>query len=118
MMTRARSCSVKKQRHKKVLKLCKGYFGRAKSCFSIAKRLLIRSYNFQFYSRKKKKSEKRREFISIINAFCRDRGTKYSIFINKFNKHKISKVVDRKSFALTIQNNLQGAKNIFSIVTE
>ncbi|BCL65665.1 50S ribosomal protein L20 [uncultured bacterium] len=115
-MTRVKYSVKKRQRHKKVLKLCKGYFGRSKSCFKIANRLLKRSYNYQFYDRKKNKSNKRREFISIINAFCRSIGFKYSEFICKLNLSKYKNILDRKSFAILIQNDIKSAHNLFKLI--
>lgn len=115
-MTRVKYSVKRRQRHKKILKLCKGYRGRSKSCFKIANRLLRRSYNYQFRDRKNKKSNKRREFISIINSFCRSMGTKYSRFIYKLNLSKFRDILDRKSFAVMIQNSIDDANKIFKLV--
>lgn len=115
-MTRVKYSVKKRQRHKKILNLCKGYRGRAKACFKIANRLLRRSYNYQFRDRKNKKSNKRREFISIINAFCRSLGTKYSKFIHKLNTSKYKYILDRKAFAIIIQNNIEAANHLFKLV--
>lgn len=115
-MTRVKYSVKKRSRHKKILKLCNGYRGRSKSCFKIANRLLRRSYNYQFRDRKKKKSNKRREFITIINAFCRSMGTKYSEFIHKLNASKIKNILDRKAMAITIQNDIEKATHLYNLV--
>ena len=105
---------VKRQRKNKYLRAAKGNFGRHNRCYVIARRILERAWAFSFKGRKERKRTFRSKFIAIINTFCRENDSKYSVFINKFNNHSISKTLDRKSFALLIQHDINAAKSVYN----
>lgn len=73
--------SVRWQRHKKILKYAKGFFGRGKSCFRIAVNRVHRAWAFEFRDRKNKKREFRRAWIQRVNAASREHNVPYSRFI-------------------------------------
>ena len=84
-------------RHKKVLKLAKGFRGRSSKCYRIAIERLERSWLFAYRDRRNKKRDFRGLWIQRINAAVRAVGMKYSTFINGLKKADIS--VDRKILA-------------------
>ncbi len=65
-------------RHKKVLKRAKGYFGRKSKLFKVANQQVLKSGNYAYRDRKRKKRDFRRLWISRINAAARQHGLSYS----------------------------------------
>lgn len=66
------------QRHKKVLKLAKGYKGGKSKLYRVANEQVMKSGNYAYAHRKLKKREFRQLWIARINAAARDNGTNYS----------------------------------------
>lgn len=91
-----RGISVKK-RHKKVLKLAKGYRGARSKLFRTAKEAVNRSFAYQYRDRRARKREFRRLWIIRINAAVRPHGLSYSKFINGLGKAGID--INRKMLA-------------------
>jgi len=89
-MSRVKRGVMTHKRHKKILKLAKGFWGKRKNVFRRAKETLLRAMAFAFAGRKLKKREFRRLFIARINAACRTRGWSYSKFIDALNKANIT----------------------------
>ena len=102
-MTRAKSGKISKNRHKKVLKLAKGYRGRSKNCFRIAIEKVEKALSYAYRDRKNRKRDFRRLWIQRINATARQHGMIYSEFINGLKKTGIE--VDRKMLAELAVNN-------------
>jgi large subunit ribosomal protein L20 len=96
-MTRSVSGTVNKKRHKKVLKLAKGYRGRAKSCFRVAIEKVEKGLQYQYRDRKRKKRDFRALWIQRINAAVREHGLTYSQFIGALKVAGIE--MDRKVLA-------------------
>jgi large subunit ribosomal protein L20 len=96
-MTRSVSGTVNKKRHKKVLKLAKGYRGRAKSCFRVAIEKVEKGLQYQYRDRKRKKHDFRALWIQRINAAVREHGLTYSQFIGALKVAGIE--MDRKVLA-------------------
>jgi large subunit ribosomal protein L20 len=96
-MTRSVSGTVNKKRHKKVLKLAKGYRGRAKSCFRVAIEKVEKGLQYQYRDRKRKKRDFRALWIQRINAAAREHGLTYSQFIGALKVAGIE--MDRKVLA-------------------
>lgn len=69
-------------RHKKVLKLAKGYRGRNNNCFRIALQKVEKGLKYAYRDRKNRKREFRRLWIARINAAARLSGLSYSRFMN------------------------------------
>ena len=102
-MPRVKTGVVRRRRHKKVLKLAKGYFqGRSKH-FRKAKEQLEHSMYYAFRDRKQKKREFRKLWIIRINAACRLNDINYSRFINGLKKANIE--LDRKILADMAMND-------------
>ena len=93
-MSRAKSGIVNKKRHKKILKLAKGYRGRSSTCFRIAVEKVEKALSYAYRDRKARKRDFRALWIQRINAAVRPYGLSYSVFIDKLNKANIA--INRK----------------------
>ena len=96
-MTRVISSVTTKAKHKKILKLAKGYRGRASTCYRIALQRVENALRDAYKDRRRKKRDFRGLWIQQINAALRQKGFKYSTFIDKLNKQSIS--LNRKILA-------------------
>ena len=85
-MARVRNGVVTKQRHKKILKEARGYFGSKHREFKSAKEQLMHAGQYAYRDRRQKKREMRKLWIVRINAACREEEISYSKFINGLNK--------------------------------
>ena len=85
-MARVRNGVVTKQRHKKILKEARGYFGSKHREFKSAKEQLMHAGVYAYRDRRQKKRELRKLWIIRINAACRENDISYSKFINGLNK--------------------------------
>ena len=84
-------------RHKKVLELAKGYRGRRKNVYRIAKQAVMKAGQYQYRDRRQRKRQFRALWIARINAASRECGMTYSAFMNGLKKAAIE--VDRKVLA-------------------
>lgn len=85
-MSRIKRGVMTKKRHKKLLSQTKGYWGQRANVFRRAKETLLRALEFAFISRKKRKRDFRKLFVTRVNAACRTNGMSYSVFINGLTK--------------------------------
>ena len=93
-MSRVKRGVTKRARHKKILKMAKGYRGRAKNCYRTAVQAVEKGLQYAYRDRKVRKRDFRALWIQRINAAVRIHGMKYSEFINGLNLAGIE--VDRK----------------------
>lgn len=84
-------------RHKKIIKLAKGYRGRAGTCFRVAIEKVEKALAYAYRDRKARKRDFRALWIQRINAAVRQHGLIYSRFINGLKKAGIT--LDRKVLA-------------------
>ncbi len=96
-MPRAKGGFKTRRRHKKFLKLAKGYWGARNRLYKIARVAVERSLAFAFHGRKLRKREFRTLWIARINAACRSLGTTYSKLMGNLTKRNIQ--IDRKMLA-------------------
>ncbi len=96
-MARVKRGVTKTNRHKKVLKQAKGYYGNKSRTYRAANEQVMRSGNYAFRDRRARKGEMRRLWIQRINAACRTNDMSYSRFIAGLNAAGIE--VDRKILA-------------------
>lgn len=96
-MARVKGALRTRARHKKVLKLAKGYFGAKSKLFRIANQAVMKSLVYAYRDRKAKKRDFRKLWISRINAGARVNGMSYSKFMNGLKKTGI--VLNRKVLA-------------------
>ncbi len=96
-MPRVKRGVTARARHKKVLALAKGFRGRRKNVFRIAKQAVMKAGQYAYRDRRAKKREFRRLWIARINAAARELGLTYSKFMNGMKKASID--IDRKVLA-------------------
>jgi large subunit ribosomal protein L20 len=96
-MPRVKRGVTARARHKKVLALAKGFRGRRKNVFRIAKQAVMKAGQYAYRDRRAKKREFRRLWIARINAGARSLGLTYSKFIAGIKKASIE--IDRKVLA-------------------
>ncbi len=102
-MPRVKTGVVRRRRHKKILKLAKGFYSGRRKHFRKAKEQIERSLMYAFRDRKQKKREFRKLWIIRINAACRLNGMNYSTFMNGLKKSGIE--LDRKILADMAMND-------------
>ena len=111
-MARVKTGVVRRRRHKKVLKLARGFFSARHKHFRKAKEQLERSLVYAYRDRRQKKRDFRRLWIVRINAACRLNDISYSRFINGLNKAKIE--LDRKILADLAMNDAKAFSELAS----
>lgn len=96
-MSRVKRGVNAKAKHKKVLDQAKGYYGRRKNCFRIARQAVTKAGQYAYRDRKQRKRQFRSLWIARINAAARECGLSYSRLINGLRKAGVE--VDRKVLA-------------------
>lgn len=109
-MARTKSGKVMKNRHKKILKMAKGYRGRSNNCFRIAIERVEKGLQYAYRDRRARKRDFRGLWIQRINAAVREHGMVYSEFINGLKKSGVE--VDRKILAELAVNNSESFVHI------
>lgn len=89
-MARIKGAMSAKKRHKKVLKLAKGYVGARSKVYKVAKQSVMKALDYAYIGRKQKKRDFRRIWITRISAGCKANGMNYSTFINGLKKAGIN----------------------------
>ncbi len=93
-MARVKRGVTARRRHKKVLKLAKGYFNARRKVFRVAKQAVTKAAQYAYIGRKQRKRQFRALWIVRINAGARMFGLSYSRFMNGLKKAEIT--LDRK----------------------
>ena len=93
-------------RHKKVIAQAKGYRGRRKNVYRIAKEAVMKAGQYAYRDRRQRKRQFRALWIMRINAAAREQGLSYSRFIDGLNKAGI--IIDRKVLADIAVNDSEG----------
>ena len=96
-MPRSVNSVASKARRKKVMKQAKGYFGRRKNVWTVAKNAVEKGLTYAYSDRKKKKRNFRALWIARINAASREYDMSYSVFMGKLNAANIK--LNRKVLA-------------------
>lgn len=96
-MPRVKRGVTARARHKKVLAQAKGYRGRRKNVYRIAKQAVMRAGQYAYRDRRNKKRVFRALWIARINAAARSHGVTYSVFMNGLKRASIE--LDRKVLA-------------------
>ena len=109
-MPRSVNSVASRARRKKILKLAKGYFGRRKNVWTVAKNAVEKAMLYAYRDRKTKKRNFRSLWISRINAGARLHGMSYSQFMGKIKANKIE--LNRKVLADLATNNSDAFKAI------
>ena len=96
-MARVKRGVTARRRHKKILKLAKGYYNARRKVFRVANQAVIKAGQYAYIGRKQKKRNFRSLWITRINAAARLNGLSYSRFMNGMLKAGIT--LDRKVLA-------------------
>ncbi len=113
-MPRAKNRVASRARRKKILKQAKGYFGRRKNVYTVAKNAVEKGLVYAYRDRRQKKRNFRSLWIQRINAGARQYGMSYSEFIGKVNKADIS--LNRKVLADLAMNHPEAFKAVVDAV--
>lgn len=113
-MPRSVPAVASKARRKKILKQAKGYYGKRKNVYTVAKNLVEKGMTYSYVGRKLKKREYRQLWIVRINAAVREEGLTYSEFINKLRVKGID--INRKVLADIAMNEPASFKALIAQV--
>ena len=113
-MPRSKNSVASKARRKKILNQAKGFYGKRKNVYTVAKNVVEKGMTYMYVGRKLKKREYRSLWIARINAAVRAEGLTYSEFINKLSQKGIG--LDRKILADLAMNNPETFKNLIESV--
>jgi large subunit ribosomal protein L20 len=102
-MPRSVNHVASRARRKKMLKHAKGYWGRKKNVWTVAKNQIEKGWLYAYRDRKNKKRNFRRLWITRINAGARQHGMSYSVFMGAV--HKAGVALDRKVLADLAMNH-------------
>ncbi|HEY5462254.1 MAG TPA: 50S ribosomal protein L20 [Hanamia sp.] len=109
-MPRSSNAVASRARRKKILKAAKGYYGKRKNVYTVAKNVMEKGFTYSYVGRKLKKREYRALWIARINAAVRAEGMTYSQFIHKLNEKNID--LNRKILADMAMNEPESFKNL------
>lgn len=96
-MVRAKKGAAARQAKRRIFRLVKGYWGKRKNLLRTAKVAILRARKYAFRDRRNRRREFRKLWILRINAACKQRGTRYSAFINGLATAGVE--IDRKMLA-------------------
>ena len=113
-MSRVKGAVRTRARHRKTLKLAKGYFGAKSKLFRTAKQAVMKSWNYSYNDRRLKKRDFRQLWIARINAAARINGLSYSRFISGLKKSGIE--LNRKVLADMAVNDAAGFAQLAEMV--
>lgn len=109
-MPRSVNHVASRARRKKIMKMAKGYFGRRKNVWTVAKNAVERGLQYAYIGRKQKKRNFRALWIQRINAGAREHGLSYSALIGKLHTAGIE--LNRKVLADLAMNHPEAFKAI------
>jgi len=98
-MARVKNVAATRARRRKVLKMAKGYWGAKSKHFKMANQAVMKSLQYAYVGRKRKKRDFRRLWITRISAGCKQNGMNYSRFMNGLKKSGIE--MNRKMLSET-----------------
>lgn len=113
-MARVKKALNAKKKHKKILKLAKGYYGAKSNQYRTANQAVMKSLSYAYVGRKLRKREFRQLWITRINAAARLNGLSYSRFINGLKTQNIE--INRKMLAEMAVNDAEGFKQLVDSV--
>ena len=115
-MARVKRGVEARRKHKKVLKLAKGYRGATSRTFKVAKQAVTRAGQYAYRDRKVKKRTFRSLWIVRINAAVRGHGMSYSVFMNSLKKANIK--LDRRVLANIAAEDEQSFADLVEIAKQ
>lgn len=109
-MPRSVNAVASRARRKRILEQAKGFYGKRKNVYTVAKNVVEKGMTYSYVGRKLKKREYRALWIARINAAVRAEGLTYSTFIHKLNEKGIG--LDRKVLADLAMNEPESFKGL------
>lgn len=113
-MPRSKNAVASRARRKRILNQAKGFYGKRKNVYTVAKNIVEKGMTYSYVGRKLKKREYRQLWIARINAAVREEGITYSQFIDKLNKKGLE--LNRKVLADLAMNNPESFKALINSV--
>lgn len=113
-MPRSTNAVASRARRKRILKNTKGYYGKRKNVYTVAKNVYEKGLTYKYVGRKLKKRDYRRLWITRINAAVREEGMSYSVFMNRLQEKGID--LNRKVLADLAMNEPEAFKQIVAQV--
>jgi large subunit ribosomal protein L20 len=113
-MPRSVNAVASRARRKKILKEAKGFYGKRKNVYTVAKNVLEKGLGYKFVGRKLKKRDYRSLWIVRINAAVREEGMSYSVFMGKLHAKGIE--LNRKVLADLAMNEPESFKKLVAQV--
>ena len=113
-MPRSVNAVASRARRKRILKQAKGFYGKRKNVYTVAKNIVEKGMTYSYVGRKLKKREYRQLWIARINAAVREEGMTYSQFIDRLNKKGIE--LNRKVLADLAMNQPESFKALINSV--
>lgn len=113
-MPRSVNSVASRARRKKILKQAKGFYGKRKNVYTVAKNVLEKGLTYSYVGRKLKKRNFRQLWIARINAAARAEGLTYSEFIHKLSEKNVD--LNRKVLADLAMNEPETFKNLIATV--
>jgi large subunit ribosomal protein L20 len=113
-MPRSVNAVASRTRRKRILKQAKGFYGKRKNVYTVAKNVLEKGLTYRYVGRKLKKREYRALWIARINAAVRAEGLTYSRFIHLLNEKAIT--LDRKMLADLAMNEPEAFTKLIASV--
>ncbi len=115
-MPRSVNVVASRAKRKKMMKFAKGFFGRRKNVWTIAKNAVERAWQYAYRDRKQRKRDFRRLWIARINAGVRQYGLSYSRFMGMYNK--VGLAMNRKVLADLAMNHPEAFKAVVDKVKQ
>ncbi|PKM83830.1 MAG: 50S ribosomal protein L20 [Firmicutes bacterium HGW-Firmicutes-13] len=115
-MPRVKRGVTVKRRHKKILKLAKGFRGSQSKLFKVANQQVMKSLAYAYRDRRVRKRDFRRLWITRINAAARQNGMSYSKMVNGLKKAGVE--INRKMLAELAVNDLQAFGQLVQVARE
>lgn len=115
-MSRVKRGPHRKQKRKRILKLAKGYYGKKKNAYRIARQAVERAQRFSYRDRRQKKREFRKLWIVRINAASRENGLSYNRLISGLRKSGLE--LNRKVLADIAVHDPEGFAAIVEVAQE
>ncbi len=115
-MARVKRGPHRKQKRKRTLKLAKGYYGKKKNAYRVARQAVERALRFSYRDRRQKKREFRKLWIVRINAASRENGLSYNRLISGLRKSGLE--LNRKVLADIAVHDAEGFAAIVEVAKE
>jgi large subunit ribosomal protein L20 len=113
-MPRSKNAVASRARRKKILDQAKGYYGKRKNVYTVAKNIVEKGLTYSYVGRKVKKRDYRALWIARINAAVREEGLTYSEFIHALSVKGID--INRKVLADIAMNEPESFKALVASV--